>query len=334
MKKALIDVPVYIIFFNRPDTLEKVFESVKEARPSKLFLVADGPRDERADDVQKIEECKKVVENIDWECEVHRNYSDVNLGCGKRMYTGISWAFEYVDRLIIIEDDCVLSQDFYPFCEELLERYKDDERIFKINAMNHLGVYDKTPNSYFFADGGCCGWATWRRAWKNVDYEMGFYEDKYSLNCLEKKYKHSASAIKACGIRLEAYKNGAKLSSWTNQMGISFRLQGQVAIVPKGNMITNIGLGNDSTHSVNSIKKLPNRLKKIFYAEPVKMDFPLKHPKYIIEDYDYIEAVEKTLGNSFIDRTSMRIGSLIKQIIYANKGDLKTMAKKIFKVGK
>ena len=119
MNKSKIDVPVFLIFFNRPDSFSKVFEAVREARPSKLFLACDGAREGNETDTFNSNLCKSIAENVDWECEVYKNYSDVNLGCGMRMYSGIKWAFEYVDRLIILEDDCVPHNDFFTFCYEL-----------------------------------------------------------------------------------------------------------------------------------------------------------------------------------------------------------------------
>ena len=147
MDKYLIDIPVAIIFFNRPDTLKKVFEAVRNARPSKLFLIQDGAREGRAEDAIKIAECRSVVADVDWECEVVRDYSDVNLGCGKRIYSGITNAFNTVDRIIIIEDDIVVTPDFFSFCIELLEKYKDDQRIHRISGMCHMGQYSKSPYS-------------------------------------------------------------------------------------------------------------------------------------------------------------------------------------------
>ena len=129
MEKCVSNVPVLMVFFNRSEPLKQVFEAVRKAKPTKLFLAQDGAREGNKKDIQNVQECREVVRNIDWDCEVYTNFSEVNLGCGGRMSSAISWAFEYVDRLMILEDDCVPCQDFFPFCEELLERYKDDVRV-------------------------------------------------------------------------------------------------------------------------------------------------------------------------------------------------------------
>lgn len=133
-----VDVPVMLLFFNRPDTLKQVFDAVKQARPSTLLLVQDGAREGKEGEEELVRQCRNIVEDIDWDCTVYKNYSDVNLSCDHREFTGISWAFEHVDRLIILEDDCVPCQSFFPFCAELLEKYKDDTRVDRICGFNRL----------------------------------------------------------------------------------------------------------------------------------------------------------------------------------------------------
>lgn len=325
LEKWKIDVPVYMIFFNRPAVLKQVFAAVRHARPSKLFLACDGARDKRPDDIVNIRKCQKIVENIDWECEVHRNYSKENLGCGMRMYTGINWAFEYVDRLMILEDDCVPSQDFFPFCQELLERYKSDDRIFMINGMNHLGKYDATPNSYFFGPACCWGWATWKRAWKNMDFGLNFMEDKYSLKCIEDKYPYYKNIVERGERHLAVLRSGKKLSTWTFQSGMALALQSQMAIIPSVNLITNVGLTEDSGHAVNSLRKVAKRQQAYFFAPFVKMQFPLKHPKYVVEDFGYYEKVQKKFKATFFSKME----GYIRRIIFADKGDIGRMIKKI-----
>lgn len=324
-KKWNIDVPVYLIFFNRPDTFKYVFEAVRRARPSKLFLACDGARENRTDDEKNVEECKKIAENIDWECEVYKNYSDENLGCGFRMYSGINWAFEYVDRLIILEDDCVPHQDFFKFCYELLEYYKDDNRIYMINGMNRLGIYDKTPYSYFFSGGNCWGWATWKRAWKNVEYDLKFMEDEYSMHCVEERYPYYYNAVAQGEEKLNAYKNGKKLSAWTYQSGMACALNSQLCITPKKNLITNIGLLGDSGHTTNDIRKVAKKFRAYYNAPVYDVDFPLKHPKYIIEDMIYY----KMETRRFKVTVFSTVEGILRRIIFAQKGDIKKMINKI-----
>lgn len=330
MEKWKIDVPVFMLFFNRPDTLEKVFESVKKAKPSKLFLTCDGPREGRKDDIENVEKCKAIVENIDWECEVHKNYSDVNLGCGMRMYSGLKWAFEYVDRIIVVEDDCVLHQDFYKFSEELLEKYKDDERIFMISAMNHVGKYNKNGCDYFFGPVCCWGWATWRRAFKDYDFEMTFLNDEYSMKCVQKRYFYYNDAIKAGRKKMQEYKTKKKLSSWTYQNGMLCALNNQTSIIPSVNLVENIGLSGDAGHSMQDIRTVPKSLRCVYYAKTYPLEFPLKHPKYVVEDHEYPKLANKILGHGFFRSKARILESVIRRFIYAKKGERTKLIKKLF----
>lgn len=327
MKPYKVNVPVYLNFFCRPDTFRYVFDAVREARPSVLFLSCDGARENRKDDEQNIKRCQEIAEHIDWECTVYKNYSEKNLGCGMRMYTGISWAFEYVDRLIILEDDCVPHQDFFKLCEELLEKYKDDNRIHMIDAMNHLGIYEDTPNSYFFGPGCCWGWATWKRAWKDMDFYLSFMENDYSMRCVERKYPFYNEARKEGKERLEKLKHGEKLTSWTLQNGMAMALQSRMAIVPKVNLVTNIGLTADSEHAVSNLKKLDHKTRAYFNAKMYPLEFPLKHPKYVVDDWNYYDLVQK----KFKPTITSKIEGYCRRIVFAEKGEISKMGKKLIR---
>lgn len=329
MKRA--KTPVMMLFFNRPNSLKKVFEAVKEARPEKLFLVQDGARIGKGDE-GLIEQCRKVVSDIDWDCEVYRNYSEENMGCGMRMYSGISWCFESVDRLIILEDDCVPNQSFFQFCDEILEKYKNDERINMISGMNHMGVYENTQYSYMFAKtGSCWGWATWRRAWKNVEYAMPFMEDEEALRLISGAVTpkgYGDYLVKLGKERYKEYKSGNKLSAWTYQHGMSIHLNSQLIIVPTKNLITNVGLTENSTHAVSSLKKLPHATQKLFMMKTYSLEFPLKHPKYMIENVEYAKQVGKILGGNKYGRM---IEGYIRRIVFAEKGDYAMLSRKLCK---
>ncbi len=320
MTPFIIDVPVALIFFNRPEPLKEVFESIREAKPSKLFLIQDGPRENRSDDIGNIQKCREIVSLIDWECQVFKNYSETNLGCGMRIYSGISWCFEFVDRLCIIEDDCKPSIDFFKFCKELLERYEDDQRIDMISGMNNLETYDNTPYSYIFAKtGSIWGWATWKRAWKSVDYNLGFMEDKDAIRLLRNSIKPRRLAnqfIKDGQEKLEILKRGGRLTSWSLQRGINMFLNSGLIIVPHKNLISNIGLTEDSVHATNSIRKIPKVTQRLFFMKTYQLEFPLKHPKYIIEDMDFNDRLNRLMNPNRFVRLMRRIESLIRRLIY------------------
>ncbi len=320
MKPYKVDVPVALIFFNRPEPLREVFDAIKEARPSKLFLIQDGAREARPNDELNIKKCKDIVAEIDWECEVYRNYSQINLGCGMRIYSGISWCFEHVDRLCIIEDDCKPTIDYFKFCEELLEKYKDDQRIDMISGMNNLETYDVTPYSYIFArTGSIWGWATWKRVWDTVDYELSFMEDEDALrliNNLNQPKRITYDLIRNGEKKHASLREGDKLTSWSYQRGMNMYLNSRLVIVPHKNLITNIGLTEDSVHAVNSIKKIPKAMQRLFFMKTYEMKFPLRHPKYIIQDVEFDEKLYRITYPNKMVMIKRKVESLLRRIIF------------------
>ena len=184
-----IDVNVLIIFFVRDEVLKQTFEAVKKARPRRLLLWQDGPREGCPGDIKGIERCRKVVEDIDWDCEVYTQYHDSNFGCDPSTFYAQKWAFSLVDRCIILEDDMVADLSFFRFCKELLEKYKDDERINHICGVNFFGESKNCPNDYLFAHNGTGAWASWRRVAKGWDEIYSFLDKEYYIKNLASKDK-------------------------------------------------------------------------------------------------------------------------------------------------
>ncbi len=178
VSNSLIKTPVVVIIFKRTDTTEKVFEAIRLAKPPKLFVIADGPRADHPGEAEKCEAARAIIERVDWECEVLKNYSDTNLGCAKRVSSGLDWVFSNVEEAIILEDDCVPHLTFFPFCEELLEKYRYDTRIASISGQNVQFGRERTNYSYYFSRyNHCWGWATWRRAWQHFDFDMKLWPE-------------------------------------------------------------------------------------------------------------------------------------------------------------
>ncbi len=320
MKPFLTDVPVALIFFNRPDCFEKVFQAVAKARPSKLFLIQDGARPNKKGEQEKVLECRKYI-NIDWECEVHEDYSEENLGCGLRIYTGVSKAFESVDRLVIIEDDIVIGEDMLPFCSEMLEKYKNDERIGLISGMNHLWEYKRCPNSYFFSSrgGAIWGWATWKRVWDLVDWDLTCAEDDYVMNTLANMTLPQIDGKELATRTINKYnsmKRGERQTSWSTQFIVSSCiLQSRLYIVPSKNLTSNIGLvGEHANHSGLNI--VPRGLRKVYYAPTFALERPLRHPKYVIDDSIYYTLQRKVMtGGSFWGKVYRRLETNLYKLI-------------------
>lgn len=286
-----LNTPVALIFFTRPDTLKKVFEEVRKAKPRQLFLIQDGPREGRPDDTKKILECRKIVENIDWDCEIFKNYSETNLGCGKRPSSGISWVFSHVDKAIILEDDCVPCETFFPYCEEMLQYYENDERISYISGLNHFSEWDCGKYSYFFTKTGAIwGWATWKRAWDKYDFYVDAINDDYARKILHSQI--TSKFIAEQRIKRWEYINAqknkqTKLSYWDFQWGFVKYIQNQLVIVPKYNQISNIGNGLDSTHALKVSAKKANKKTSFFYIPTKKLELPLQHPNFCCCDKEY-----------------------------------------------
>lgn len=285
MEPYKLDVAVLLLFFTRTQHTKVTFNQIRKARPSKLFLYQDGPRDGR-DDVKNLKECRDTIESmIDWDCEVHKLYQEKNYGCDPSEYLSQKWMFSYVDKGIIIEDDDVMSESFFPFCKELLDKYENDTRINMICGQNHLGTYDANGADYVFCRGGSIwGWATWKRTIDSWDTQYRFLEDTYAMKCLEKKYGkvNWSSFVKTClwhrGTGKEYYESLRNSNQFVNS---------QLNIVPTKNMTCNIGIASETTHSVSTITALPRKLRPMLFSEIFEIEFPIKHPQFVIEDVIY-----------------------------------------------
>ncbi len=293
MEKSLFDLSVLLIFFNRPDTLRQVFAAVKKARPAKLFLACDGPRENCPADAQDIALCKQIVEDIDWECAVYKNYASENMGCGMRPQTAITWAFEHTDRLVVLEDDCVPHESFFPYMKEMLDRYKQDTRIGVVSAFNHCLDWDCGGYSYFFAKMGplAGAWGSWKRVWDQYDYELKSFDDAY----LQKLIYNDISFKRARDKKVNTFsrtrsdlQNHKKLDYWDYQFLFLKYAQSYLAVVPKFSLASNVGLGEKSTHG----RVAKNPIPSIFFAEDKHLDFPLTHPRFVVCDREYDNFVD------------------------------------------
>ena len=286
-----IDISVLILFFNRPDHLAKVFEEVRKARPARLFLYQDGPRGER--DMPGIEACRKVVADIDWECEVHRKYQERNFGCDPSEYLSQKWAFSLTDKCIVLEDDDVPSQSFFPFCKELLDRYEHDERITMISGFNIDEVSPDVPDSYFFTSTfSIWGWASWRRVIDRWEGDYAFLDDEYAMRqlaALVKQRDYRSDFITMCRQHRETGKEFYESIFWASNL-----LHSGLAIMPAKNMVNNLGLTADSTHFSGSLNTTPRAYRRIFTMKRHEMQFPLRHPKYVVDHIAYKERLYKT----------------------------------------
>ena len=315
---AKIDVAVLILFFNRPDHLKEVFDEVKKARPTKLFLYQDGPRGER--DMAGIEACRKVVADIDWECEAHTNYQERNQGCDPSEYLSQKWAFSMVDRCIVLEDDDVPSQSFFPFCKELLDRYADDERVWMISGFNTDEVTTDVADDYFFAQ-TCIiwGWASWRRVIDTWDGSYSFLDDEQTMRQL-RTLIHQRKQNEHLIDMLHDHRASGK-AFYESIFWASMLLNNGLAIIPKHNLINNRGLTADSTHFTGSIHTTPRAYRRIFTMKRHELQFPLRHPKHVIDHVAFKERFYKVhaWGHPWI-KVSRSFEELWLNLKYGNFG--------------
>jgi hypothetical protein len=275
-----IRAPVAFLIFNRPEFTALVFREIAEARPSRLFLIADGPRVGHPEDEAKCAAARAVVERVDWPCRVERNYSDVNLGCGVRPADGIGWVFDEVEEAIILEDDCLPHSTFFPYCDELLERYRDDERIMNIAGTDWQFGRRHSRYSYWFSMFNVTGWgwASWRRAWRHYDRSLRMWPELSDTGWLENK----VGDPEAAGMFREhfegAYAAGGNLDYWDYQWTFTCWAQSGLSVLPSTTLVSNIGFGPYATHTFgtdDARARVPR----------AAMPFPLKHPPVMVQDY-------------------------------------------------
>lgn len=292
---ALTDVAVLILFFNRPDHLARLFEAIRKARPSRLLLYQDGPRN--ANDVPRMEACRQIVENIDWECQVHRNYQTVNRGCDPSNYLSHQWAFSLYDKCVVFEDDDIPSETFLPFCKEMLDRYEYDDRVGMIQGFN---LEERTPDAgaeadYFFSTNfSIWGWASWRRVVQQWDEHYHWLDDPAAVQRIE-ALTHERRLRTDFLPMSRAHRESGK-AFYETIFHAHLLLHSQLAIVPRVNMITNIGVQDDSVHFAGSVRTLPSGYRRIFTMGRHNLNFPLQHPPYVVDHVAYRQRVYRIMG--------------------------------------
>ena len=241
-----LTTPVVLIIFNRPSLTNRVFSAIAKVRPQQLFVIADGPRS--SGESETCRAARSVIELIDWDCHLEIDFADRNLGCRKRIVSGLNWVFSNVDQAIVLEDDCVPHQSFFSYCESLLDLYKNNEQVMEIGGGNYQFGRKRTEYSYYFSKySHTCGWATWRRAWQYFDESItGWPELKTSRSwdvmCedpCERQYWESI---------YDSIFHGRFQTSWDYQWQLSRWCRNGLTIVPNVNLISNIGYGPEATH--------------------------------------------------------------------------------------
>ena len=307
MKDARLNlVPVLFIVFNRPDTTRRVFDAIRQARPPRLYIAADGPRGGVAGEESKIQAVRAcVLAQVDWPCEVKTLFREKNLGCKVAVSSAIDWFFEHEEEGVILEDDCLPNQSFFDFCQDLLQKYRDDSRVMMISGDNFLPGRNYQNSYYFSRYCHIWGWATWRRAWKFYDVTMRLWPEVRSRDSLLESF--SKKERSALGQTFDAVWSG-KVDTWDVQWVFSVMIQHGLSIMPAVNLVSNIGFGAAAVHTKKKI--LPERL-----FQKQAMVFPLKHPSYMLCDHCADTRTQDLFRNGFFSRMMPIISSSTRMFL-------------------
>lgn len=296
MKPWIVDVPVRVQVWNRPDCLKKQMDVLKQARPSVLFLISDGGRNEA--EMALINESRSIMEGIDWECQVHKLYMESNQGMYAMGKLVSNFIWDKVDRCIFLEDDYVPAVSYFRYCAELLEKYKDDERIEMICGYNPLGIYEPAASEqdYFFSENGWAIWgiARWKRSVTGHEFPLPYKDSPYICCCLTDNmtpfWKKKAKGY----IRGELVDNHVPADEYHH--AANSVLYHRVSIIPSKNMISNIGI--DGAHA--SAALMTSKAKRLFNSKVYEIEFPMRHPTYVVDDKRYSKLYEKALDHERI----------------------------------
>ena len=267
-----MDSPVVLIVFNRPGPTRRVFAAIAKARPSRLLLIADGPRPDHQGESNQCAEVRQIVSMVDWPCKVDTNFAIENMGCRKRVISGLNWVFSLVEEAIILEDDCLVDQSFFPYCTELLERYRENPQIGLIAGFNYEGSF-RHPYSYYFSSlVPIWGWATWRRSWQQYDERMEGWPEAKRSGLLMRLFPER-KIVDYWENQFDQMHDGTGPNTWDYQWVLTCWSRNWLNILPTKNLIQNIGFGDSATHTIK-----PDPLADI---RADKMGFPLRHPSEI-----------------------------------------------------
>ena len=274
-----LHTPLVFITFNRPDKAQLVFEQIRQQRPEILFVISDGPREGNLRDAQLVAQSRKITENIEWPCNVTRLYSEANLGCRNRIVSALDHIFTLVDDAIILEDDCLPHSDFFDFSSELLEKYASKHEIFSIGG--HIWEFPNHTegNSYFFSKYfSSWGWATWADRWQHVDSSMKTWPEVRTSSLIPDIAETPMEIVywqKVLDMTHNAHP--AFSQAWDYAVQLSMWQKGLLSVRPRVNLVQNIGMGNDATHTRVDSPAISDR-------QSSAIQWPLTHPGTIERD--------------------------------------------------
>lgn len=294
--------PILFLVFNRPTPTQKVFNRIRSAQPKKLYISCDGAREGNATDQVNVDTVKNICSQIDWPCNVKRLYRDKNLGCGLAVSSAIDWFFSFEDEGIILEDDCLPSNSFFEFCDQMLEQHRFNENIFIVSGYNAMQRWKYKHHDYFYSYfGGIWGWATWRRAWKFYDFHMHGLEDLIASNFFIDNFGHELGSKRVKQlVKAKAMLESGELDTWDYQWGFSRNSRLGLSCVPSISLIRNIGFGDNATHTKSSCSNIIEEELQF----PIRVNYNIRpDPEY---DYHLLQ------GQPLLKRVFTKIKKFFK----------------------
>jgi hypothetical protein len=303
-----LKTPVLFLIFNRPELTQQVFEKIKEAKPLQLFIAADGPRKNNADDIEKCKMARAVINDVDWDCKLEILFREENLTSRYAVSTAITWFFEHVTEGVILEDDTLPDNSFFTFCEVLLNKYSTENKIRHINGTNFLLEKKFTQNESYYFSNYChpWGWATWRRAWNDFDVHLTGFDEQDARNILGR----ITGDKKIVEFWVDNLKSAAsqRIDCWDFQWFYSLWKKQGVAITPAVNLITNIGFGEDATNTKYIHTRIANmkrkKMEEIIHPDDVRINT-------LADEFAMQVRMKEGRGNIF-ERVKAKINLILK----------------------
>jgi hypothetical protein len=268
--------PVLFLIFNRPETTKRVFECIREAKPTHLYIAADGARKDKIGEAELCFQTREIKKCVDWDCEVKTLFRNENLGCKIAVSSAINWFFENEEEGIILEDDCLPNQSFFMFCQDLLNYYREDERVMHIGGTNFQGGIDRGKDSYYFSKyNHIWGWATWKSAWTKYDVSMKMYSPEKTTQLLQSIFDTKREVNYWEKIFNDVH--SGKINTWDYQWTYAIWKHNGVAVLPNKNLVSNIGFDKDATHTaskdVMSVGNIPtHKIDVITHPQTIFVD--------------------------------------------------------------
>jgi hypothetical protein len=290
-------IPVVLLVFNRPAHTARVFAEIRRAQPRRLYLIADGPRADHPGDAERCTQVRELLaRGVDWPCEVRTSFCEANLGCGRRVSSGIDWVFGEEEEAIFLEDDCVPDPSFFRFCSELLERYRSESRVGQICGCTRIEPRLTSRTSYTFSRyGPVWGWASWRRAWRYYDFSLS----EWPAARRDGFTNRIAVTRREAALRSRIYDDlrAGRIDTWDYQWGFAKMRHGLLSVIPSVNLIENIGFDGEGSHSHGRTRALPR----------ATIEFPLSHPSEVATDLNYDRAYSTVIAPGLWQRLVRRL---------------------------